>query len=140
MPGDTDATDYDCAVDGTILEQFAGIGNWAKVREVSTNDGPGNRAYGHNKQRLANKVNFDLKVRSTSRSVQFLDGLVDSQKSVPIKAIIVRHLDEYESGQEIGIGCERGVLTGPTKMAGEGDSTDYSYSVSGIGPISEFKS
>lgn len=136
-----DPTDYDLLVDGQVISEFAGLTGWRVMKEAGRITGPGNRVYGHTTQRAANGVDFTIAVKRSSISLRVLQDLVDNQRSVPIKAVITRNLDTYEVGQEIGLGCESGVLTDGTRGAGDSDDADnVEFTVVGIGPVREYRS
>lgn len=140
--GHNDPTDVDLTVDGVVIAEFAGIDDWATGHEASHNEGPGGRAYGFNTQRGNNKVSFTLKVRDTAEGdagMKKMHELVTSQKIVAIKAVVVRNLDSYKAGQEIGLGAEQAVISGGSRSKGSGDAADVSFTVIGIGPIVERK-
>lgn len=136
--GDADASDADLNVDGQVIEEFAGLVDWNAGEDSTYNEAPAGVAYGFNFRRRANKVQFSIRVRGSSKSVKYLDGLV-GKRAVPILAQVVRNLETYQVDQQIALGCERGVLQPGTRSIGAGDIEEVSYAVIGIGPIELFK-
>lgn len=135
-----DPTDVKLIVDGQEIREFTGLEGWRTYHEVTLNRGPGGRAYGFNRQKGNNGVTFSIRVKATSPDIPFLQDLVQSQKGVPIKAVVVDNLDLYQNGQEIGLGCEQGVLQGGERSLGADDEAqDVTFEVVGMGPIREKK-
>lgn len=142
MPGDVtntnnDPTDVQCTVgDIKPLREFGGVKKWKTYHEVSLNRGPGGRAYGFNRQKGNNGCTFEIHVQTTSPDLPALHDLVTSQKAVPIKAEVVDNLDLYQEGQEIGLGCEQGVLSGGERTIGsDNEAQMVVFEVQGIGPL-----
>lgn len=122
------------------MEEFSGLVDWQTGQGASRNEGPGGVAHGFNFQRRNNLVDFTIRVRDTSRHLAAIQDLVDNQTPVSILAEAVRSLDSYAVGQEIGLGCERGVIQPGSRSRGSGETDDVSFPVLGIGPIRITKS
>jgi len=133
--GHNDPTDVVLQVGGLPIREFTGLFGWKIGHEANWNEGPGGEAFGFNTQRRNNKVEFELHVRSTSPDLNFLHNLSQAQSAVAIMAEVARNLDSYEVGQEVGLGCERGILLPGEKKLGAGDAEDVVFKVIGIGPI-----
>lgn len=143
--GDYDAGDYILLVGESPepIDEFSGIENWTREKDVSVNKGPGGVVHGWNHQRNGDHITFDLNVRQTSEDLGALRELRDSEKPVPIRAIVPQEKrDIYEVGQEIGLGCNRGVLAdgGDTQLGSNSEAQDVSFSVEGKGPVTFEKS
>lgn len=131
-----DPTDVQLTVHGHIIREFAGIKGWRVYKETKLNQGPGGRAYGHNRQRGNNACTFRLLVMETSPDKHILDEIVDSQASGAILAEVVENLESYALDQSIAYGCEKGTLQeGEVGLGDKDEAETVEYMVLGIGPI-----
>ena len=139
--GDIDAGDFTLYVGGVPISQFTGLTDWRVDKSVTYNEGPGGRAFGFNHQRHSNKVSFTISVRETSPDLEYLQQLVEDETRVAITAEVSDDSDLalYGDGQEIGLGCEQGILTGGNRGKGQGEAEDVTFDVLGIGPTKVYK-
>lgn len=146
MPGDYDGGDYVLLMaapgdeEARAIDGFMQLTDWAPDKDPNLRRGPGGKVYGRNKRKHDDSVTFTLEIDQTSTDMQFLRQLVENDTPVSLKAIIMDDfLDNYEAGQEIGIGGQKCWLSGGTTSVGQDDGDTVRFDVEGFGFFRDYK-
>lgn len=135
-----DPGDFDCDIGGVKqVDEFTGLTDWRRDKDISFNEGPGGRAFSFVHQRNNNKVTFTINVRQTSDDLQRLRELARDEDVVTIKAYLARNEDAYNDSEVVALGAKRCVIQEEGQGLGDGDPEDVSFSVMGIEAISQTK-